>query len=136
MYKLLAKNFQHFHLGLIIGVGLYTLSLFSYRSFENRPILGLWSYPFFVVIIFSTLLFLIILVKTWRKLSKNQQLEDHARPGLLFLEFATLFWGIAYFINAADDSANAGRITDLNFFGSIVPIAICFEWISLIMLLN
>lgn len=52
-----------------------------------------------------------------------------------FLEFATLFWEISYFINAADDSANAGRITDLNFFGSIVPIAICFEWISLIMLL-
>lgn len=53
-----------------------------------------------------------------------------------FLEFATLFWEIAYFINAADDSANAGRITDLNFFDSIVPITICFEWISLIMLLN
>jgi len=135
MFKLLAKNFQHFHFGQIIGVGLYTLSLFFYHSFVNRPILGLWSYPFFVVIVFSTLLFLIILVKAWRKHSKNQQPEDHIRFGSLFFELAILFWGVAYFISTVDDSANAGRITDLNFFGSIAPIAVCFEWISLIMLL-
>jgi hypothetical protein len=127
----LAQRFFQFQLGKIIGIGLFATSLFYYRSYENRPVLGVWSYPFFFVIIVSTLLFLIVLFNTWHTRKEKRQL------GIIRLcsELAIFFWGVAYFLNAIDNSTNAARITELNFFGSIVPVAMCLEWLSMVMLL-
>jgi len=135
MHKLLIQYFKHFHLGKIIGFGLFTISLYFYRSYKNKPIGGLWSYPFFVLVIISTVLFLIIVINTLRKSKKETQPTDSVNSEIIYFELAILFWGIAYFISTIDDSTNAGRITEFNFFGSIVPVAVCLEWISLAMFL-
>jgi len=52
----------------------------------------------------------------------------------MFVDLAILFWGIAYFLSASDAPASAGRVTDLNFFGSIMPAAALLEWIALVLL--
>jgi len=135
MYKRLLPRIPHFHLGRVIGMGLFALSLFFYRSPENRPILGLWSYPFLVIIILSTLLFIIASLNAWRLRKKTYQGDHSGHSGIFYLDLALLFWGMAYFISVTDDSQNSGRIIDLNFFGSIMPVAVCLEWISLVMFL-
>jgi hypothetical protein len=50
------------------------------------------------------------------------------------LDLAVLFWGFAYFLGTVHEHANAGRIFELNFFGSIIPAAAFSEWITLVLL--
>lgn len=137
MYQLFQRFFYRY-LGRIIGVGLFTISLYAYRSFENRPVWDRWSYPFFGVVIVTTVVFFIILLNSWRTYDSRIIKYQHkhiARVDRFYLELAILFWGAAYFISAIDNPIHAGRITNLNFFGSTMPVAVILEWISLLLLL-
>jgi hypothetical protein len=44
---------------------------------------------------------------------------------------ALLIWGASYLIASLDDPNNAGRIADLNMFGSTTPISASLDWIAL-----
>ncbi len=128
------NRFLRSRIGRIIGMVLFTLSLFLYQSFESRAVLGRWSHRFFAVIIVSALLSLITIFHAWRSRPKSGRREAAAHPGIPSIDLAIMFWGIAYFLSAIDDPTNAARIIGLNFFGSIMPLAVILEWISLLML--
>jgi hypothetical protein len=117
----------------VIGIALFVTSLFLYRSHTKRPVLGLWSYSFFIVLVAAIMLLVVTVWSLWRAQRRVNQRTD-ARWSVLTADLAVFSWGIAYFLSAIDDSSAAGRITDLNFWGSIVPVAALLEWITLVLL--
>jgi hypothetical protein len=54
-----------------------------------------------------------------------------SKGAAISFDLAVLIWGIAYCLSALEDSKNAGRVTDLDFFGSISPIPSILEWLAL-----
>src|SRR5713101_2900925 len=107
--------FLRFGLGRVLGLALFVAGLCSYRSYENRPVLGLWSYPFFLVIVVASSLLLGVLVHSLRAPSgANRGYGVSRSSARMFVDLAILFWGIAYFLSASDAPASAGRVTDLN----------------------
>jgi hypothetical protein len=53
----------------------------------------------------------------------------------MLFDLAILLWGLAYALDANERPAEAGRIMDLNLFGSTMPAAAFLEWIALILIL-
>ena len=128
--------FLRFRLGRVLGLALFVTGLCRYRSYANRPVLGLWSYPFFLVIVVASSLLLAVLFHSLRASSRANRGYDVSRSSAMTLvDLAILFWGIAYLLSATDARASAGRVTDLNFFGSIMPATALLEWIALVLLL-
>jgi len=123
------------HLGKLTGLLLFLLTLFLYRSYESREVLGRWSYPFFGFIIAATILFLVAFALVLRSIKRSGRTRSHCRPALVTLDMGMLFWGVSYFLNALHEPAQAGRITDLVLFGSIIPVPVILEWISMAFLL-
>lgn len=116
----------------IVGLGLFACSLLFYRSYENRQVLDRWSMSFFLIIVFCWTMFLLTLIWAVRR---GRTKGDPNRPrvtDLLSFDLAILFWGMAYFIEAASNGANAARITALNVFGSTHPAAVILGWMSLV----
>lgn len=128
------KFFFHLNIGRVIGIALFVIALFTYRSYENRPVLGLWSYPFFMIIIISLALLLTALVSVWRASRRKNQHTHLIGSVSTYFDIAILFLGIAYLLAAIDIPINAGRVADLNIFGSITPIAVILEWIAMVLL--
>lgn len=115
-------------------MGLFVCSLLFYRSYENRQVLERWSVSFFLIIAFCWTLFLLSL--RW-VLRRGRALDKPERPrltDLISFDFAILFWGMAYLIEAASNSSNAARVTALNFFGSSHPAGVVLDWMSLVCL--
>jgi len=125
------RYFFHLHIGKLIGIALYVIALFFYRSYENKPVFGIWSYQFFMVIIISLVLLLIALISTWSSLKKKKRKTRLIASVSTYIDLAILFWGISYFLSAIDSTVNASRIVDLNIFGSIVPVAVFLEWVTM-----
>ncbi|MDP2645966.1 MAG: SGNH/GDSL hydrolase family protein [Desulfobacterales bacterium] len=133
----LLRNFLDLHIGRAIGTALFFISLFAYRSHTHRPVLGLWSYPFFLTVVFSSFLFLVTFIRTWRAaLRRKYQPKVSINYKLICVDLSMLFWGSAYFISTMDARNNAARILDLNFTGSVVPPAVLLEWLALMMIFS
>lgn len=127
--------FLRFRLGRVLGLALLVAGLCCYRSYENRPVMGLWSYPFFLVIVVaSSLLLAAVVLSLWASVRANRGYGVSQSSAMISIDLAILFWGFAYFLSAFDAPANAGRVTDLNFFGSVMPAAALLEWIALVLL--
>jgi hypothetical protein len=133
-HKLLTNAFFQLHVGRVVGITLVIFTLFRYRSYENRPVLGLWSYPFFTLIIGATILLVVLVGLSWQARRRPSLRSDITRAPLAFIDVAVLFWGVAKLCASIDDSANAGQVSDLVFFGSLMPAASLVEWISLVLL--
>jgi hypothetical protein len=107
-----------FRLGRILGLFLFFAGLFQYHSYKKQ-ILGQWSYSFVLVISITALVLLLLLLRL---------------PRTYFIDLSGFCWGLAYFLSAMDSSENAVRVTDLNFFGSVLPAASLLEWLTLVIL--
>ena len=104
--------------GRILGFLLFFAGILQYHSYKKQ-ILGLWSYSFLLVVMCAALVILFLLLILPRK---------H------FIDLAVFCWGLAYFLSALDSPDNASRITDLNLFGSVQPVAALLEWLALVIL--
>lgn len=125
------KFFYSYRIGSLIGVFLYITSLTMFRSHSHRPVLDLWSYPFFGIIVISGIIFLSIIIGVWCRQKKTPQPIKNSSSSSTFLDLGILAWGLAYLISAIDSSNNAGRVAELNVFGSITPAAVIFEWLAM-----
>jgi lysophospholipase L1-like esterase len=114
----------------LLGVGLFFAALLTYRSQENRPVFGRWSYPFFCVVLISGGLMLLTFVRFARALVS---ISSHSRTAKL-IDLAILLWGVAYFLAARLEPIEAGRVIYLNFFGSCTTASALLEWVSLVLL--
>ena len=52
-------------------------------------------------------------------------------PAAILVDLSVLLWGIAYCLSSLEDRDNAGRITNLDVFGSIAPVPSLLEWFAL-----
>ena len=136
--KLLIKNpkKQHsiFLLFRTLGIFFLFISLLLYRSFHNRPILGLWSYPFFTLIVFIFVLLLISIYRIIKELTTKKVECNSLRIGSLFLSFGIFSLGVSYLFATVQNSQNAARLADLNVFGSTVFLSAILDWIALALL--
>lgn len=123
------RAFWRFRLGRLLGLALFIAGLCSYRSYESRVVLGLWSRVFFALIVVATALLLVELLRSFLRPS----LGGLSRPAKL-LDLAFVSWGTAYLLSARDAAVNGGRIADLNLFGSHMPAAALLEWTALLLL--
>lgn len=134
LFPFVIQSVSQYHRARLIGCFLFTISLFFYRSYEHRPVFGYWSYPFFSVLLIATLLCFMTFYFSWRN-QKDGWYKNRSKRYIGYFDLAIFFWGVSYFIDTLDHSANAGRVTDMNMFGSVMPIAVLLEWISLVLLL-
>ena len=114
----------------LLGVVLFFAALVTYRSNENRPVFGIWSYPFLCVVLVSSGLLILTLVRLVRAFAG---ISSPARTAKL-IDLAVLLWGAAYFLAARSDPSEAGRILFLNCFGSCTTAPALLEWVSLVLL--
>lgn len=115
--------------GTVIGLALFFVGLLQYRSYANRSILGLWSYPFFAFILlafFAVMTAAILTFKTQLSVQFGSELSSRS------FALATLLWGGGYFISAIDRSDDGARIVDFNLIGSVNPLAMFLEWGALV----
>jgi hypothetical protein len=115
----------------IVGFGLFVCSLSFYRSYENRDVLERWSITFFLLMTICWIIFLLALIWIVRPGGTRDKPGRSRLIHLLPFDLAILFWGMAYFIEAASKHEKAGRITDLNLFGSTQTASVVLDWISL-----
>ena len=127
---------QYITLGIfrILGIFFIFISLFFYRSYQNRPVLGLWSYPFFFLIIFVLFLLLSNVFLIVKNLTKKNIRQNFKRVNTYFFNTGILILGISYFIASIHKPQNAARLTDLNLFGSTFVLSIILDWIALALL--
>src|SRR6267154_6866997 len=126
----LSSRLLALRMGTTLGLALFAFSLLFYRSHTDHSVFGIWSYSFsaLVAVIYLGLASWVFrTLRPGRIPTGSGQSQRAAAP----FELGVLFWGFAYFISALDDRKNAGRITDLDFVGSIAPIASILEWLAL-----
>jgi hypothetical protein len=100
-----------------------------YVSSNRRAILGRWSEEFAGALLVVLGLWLITLKYSrtcWRS-------EREPSPAAVVVDWAIFLWGLCYLIEAIDDRSNAGRLLDVNPFGSVTPVAVVLEWIALVL---
>jgi hypothetical protein len=117
-----------------VGLGLFFVALIAYRSSENRQVLGLWSYPWFAILVCTAAILLKDFVGSLRTISLMKASDQQRSPASPYFDFSVFLFGTAYLISAIDTGGNAARVADLNFFGSTSPAAILLEWFSLLAL--
>jgi len=122
-------------LGRLVGLTLVVVSLSLYHSYEHRPVLGRWSYPFFGLIVGVVGLWAVTLVASWRACRNGGRRAGRERLRCASLDLAVLTWGMAYLLSTLDAPGSAARILDLNLMGSATTTAVCLEWIALVFLL-
>jgi hypothetical protein len=103
------------------------LALFLYRSYENRPVLGLWSHAYAVVLACGVALLALCVAQGLRSWRSSQRAPKLAR----LLDIAILCWGGAYLLSAIEDRAAAARVVNLNLFGSVAPLPAIAEWCAM-----
>ncbi len=124
-------------IGLIVGLGLFVLSLTLYESWSSRPVFDRWSYAYTVFLAVSSVGFLCVVVACCR--STRWARHFHAGPTHPWLNAclnaAVLCWGIAYAVTALDNPRQAARILELNVIGSTLPAVALLEWAAAMMAL-
>jgi lysophospholipase L1-like esterase len=124
--------FFRLRIGRTLGITFFVVTLFGYRSFQNRSVLGLWSYPFVTVIVAAMAVWAAVVTHAWTRRQQYQVMSEAQRLTAKFWDLAVLCWGLAYLLEATADPPSAGKITDLIFFGSAMPAAALLEWASLL----
>ena len=124
------SRFLILRIGTSLGFALFAFSLPLYRSHTGHSILGIWSYPFFALVAVTYLGLASWVFRTLRP-DRMSTWSAHSKGAVASFELGVLLWGIAYFISALDDRKNAGRVTNLDFVGSIAPIPSILEWLAL-----
>lgn len=114
----------------LLGLVFYFTALLTYHSNKNRPVFGMWSYPFLIVVVVSGGLVLAALVAVWHAIRRG---SSPARSSKL-VDFSILLWGIAYFLAGRAEPTEAGRVIILNFFGSCSTVPALLEWLALVLL--
>jgi lysophospholipase L1-like esterase len=106
------------------------VALLQYRSFENVPVAGRWSYPYAAFVIVVGLL---LAASLGDALGLRRGREPAHRTSLRgwYFELAFLVWAASRLISALDDSTSAGSLLDLVFIGSWTPIAVVLDWCAL-----
>jgi len=119
----------------VIGLSLVLVALLRFRPDSKQPVFGLWSYPFFAVLVTVSVLWFAVLVRALRSLRRAS-----ARPAVgqsfagKLLDLSLLAWGLAFLWDGTDWPSNAGQVTELVFFGSIVRVAAILQWVTLVLL--
>ncbi len=119
----------------VIGLGLFLVGLLRFRPDSKQPVFGLWSYPFFVLLVTAGVLWFAVLVRALRSLRRAG-----ASPGVgqsfagKLLDWSLLTWGLAFFWDGTDWPSSAGQVTELVFFGSIVRVAAILQWVTQVLL--
>jgi hypothetical protein len=111
----------------IAGIAAFVLALFLYRSYENRPVLGLWSHAYALVLAFGVVLLALCVaqgIRSWRRAQRVPKL-------VRLLDIATLCWGGAYLFSAIENRDAAARVLNLNAFGSVAPLPAIAEWCAM-----
>ncbi len=111
----------------MVGVAAFVMGLFLYRSYDQRPVLGFWSYPYSVILVCALGLLGLSVHLALRSGRSGRRPSTSAQ----IFNFASLLWGGAYFLSAIGDRESAARIVDLNVFGSVAPLPACLEWIAM-----
>ena len=111
----------------LVAVVVFVAALFLYRSYENRPVLGLWSHAYAVVLLGALTLLGLTAIASWRTARAGRSPSIAAR----LADIAILVWSVAYLWSALDDPEAAGRVVETNFFGSVAPVAVLGEWVAL-----
>jgi hypothetical protein len=117
-------------MGTSVGFALFAFSLLLYRSHTDRSVFGVWSYSFFAVVAVTYLGLVFWIFRTLHA-GRTPKWSAHSKGAAASFDLGVLLWGIAYCISALEDGKNAGRVTDLNFVGSIAPVASILEWLAL-----
>ena len=104
------------------------LSAARYRSVEHPEILGRWS-PMFVIVL-ATIAILWIAV-TWHAIRSEPGRSRIALARTASLDVAFLALGLGYAISAALTPLEAGRVANLNLFGSEALVPAMLEWVAL-----
>lgn len=125
----LGEFFFRLRFARVLGLAFFVAGASRYRSYENRQVLGLWSYPFFFVIVAGGGLLVFAIVRSWQMSSADPRNRPSLMANLMDLGF--LSWGGAYFLSALDAPVNGGRVLDLNSLGSVMPAAAMLEWAAL-----
>jgi len=126
--------FFRLRIGRLLGGCLFVLGLLD--SYSRQAALGRRHYAFLAVLLGAVGWCIAALIGTWR--SARARASPPGFPPLdlavAVLDIGILSWGAAYFLSSVDDPASAGRIFDLNLFGSVTPSAVLVEWIALLAL--
>lgn len=120
-------------LARIVGLGCYVGTLFRYRSPSRPEVFGIWSYPFFAVLIASVVVLAICLLRLGWRLHGRPPGRERAPAASRCFDLAILAWGSAYALAAIDDPIAAGRIADLNLVGSLAAPSSILEWLALVL---
>ena len=124
------SRFLTLRIGTSFGFALFAFSLLFYRSHTGHSVFGIWSYPFFALVAVTYLGLASWVFRTLRP-GPMSTWSAHSKRAVAPFELGVLLWGVAYLISTLDDRKNAGRITDLDFVGSIAPAASILEWLAL-----
>jgi len=68
------------------------------------------------------------------RLQKGNSPETETEFAVRVLDLAVMVWGIAYFLGSLESPEAAGRITEFVFFGSIPPVPMALEWVSILLI--
>ncbi len=120
----------------LVGLALVLWSFSLYVSYENRPVLGRWSYEFAGVFLFLTLAWIGYLWYAVRRGKSPITKSTTRRVALTLFNLGMLVWGTAYLLSTLDARTNAGRLLDGNLVGSSAPLPAVLEWLSLIAFLG
>lgn len=129
-FRSLLSRLSDFRVGTTVGFALFALSLLAYQSYESRQVFGIWSYPFFTLVV-ATYLGLAFWIFRTLRVERTAARSAYSKAASISLDLAVLLWGMAYFISALENRRYAGRVTDLNFLGSIPPVPSMLEWLAL-----
>jgi hypothetical protein len=124
-------SFFQLRVGPLIGLACVVMGLARYRSYANRQFLGVWSYSFLLAFLIACALLLLSALNTWRATSRDPDVLPS--PSARLWDLGILLWGVAYLLSAMDSPANAGRVLQMNFFGSVLPAAAALEWTAMAM---
>ncbi len=117
----------HYHLGRTIGLALFFLASFAYRS-QNPVVFGVWSWPYTIIVVTAGALFLGSVIDSWRCSRQVQPRQEESSLQSVCADLAFLLWGSGYALNGFEAARNWGQVADLNLFGSSNPPAIMLLW--------
>ncbi len=115
-------------------MALFVAALLRYRSDEHRPVLDRWSYAHAALIAGAIGLWLVCLYGSWQGVNRSRRGCVLPTASARWFDAAVFVWGLAYWLGALDAAESAGRIWDLNLFGSITPSAVLLNWGCLVAL--
>jgi len=117
-------------IGTSLGLVLFAFSLLLYRSHTDHSVFGIWSHPFLALVAVTYSGLALWVFRTLHS-GPASKWSAHSKGAAASFDIGVLLWGIAYSISALEDGKNAGRVTDLDFVGSIAPVASILEWLAL-----